>query len=140
MKRKEWEKKQKEWLGERRISKYWWRCVRCLIRINIERSGWACKGCKGECEEERREARLKKGKGKGKNIKVDDVDEDVDEWYPESPGVCKPCGGKGWIPGEGGAWVLCLNCQQPQQPVGDLYSADRPVDNSWDNGMNWSYD
>ncbi|CAK7204554.1 hypothetical protein SEUCBS139899_007312 [Sporothrix eucalyptigena] len=35
----------------------WWRCARCLKRVNIAERGWSCPTCKGSIEEPRRNLR-----------------------------------------------------------------------------------
>lgn len=42
----------KIWLDERKYNSKWWRCARCLMRINIEESGYDCLACKFVCEDD----------------------------------------------------------------------------------------
>jgi hypothetical protein len=50
-------KREQEWLASRIVSSAWWRCVRCLIRIDVASGGWVCPSCKQSCEPERLEWR-----------------------------------------------------------------------------------
>ncbi|KAL1902934.1 hypothetical protein Sste5346_000846 [Sporothrix stenoceras] len=36
----------------------WWRCARCLQRVDIAGRGWTCPGCKGSIEEPRKSIRM----------------------------------------------------------------------------------
>ncbi|KAH6663458.1 kinase-like domain-containing protein [Halenospora varia] len=46
-------KREKEWLASRIVSPWWWRCARCLLRLDVKQHGWTCNDCKQECEPER---------------------------------------------------------------------------------------
>jgi len=50
-------KREQEWLASRIVSSAWWRCVKCLIRIDVASGGWVCPSCKQSCEPERLEWR-----------------------------------------------------------------------------------
>lgn len=54
-----WEAKQREWEVERKISPNWWRCTKCLVRVEIK-SGWSCTSCGVDCELWRKDAREKR--------------------------------------------------------------------------------
>ena len=43
---------QKTRLDERKYNSEWWRCARCLVRINIEESGYECLTSKFVCEDD----------------------------------------------------------------------------------------
>ncbi|KAK1762961.1 hypothetical protein QBC33DRAFT_255118 [Phialemonium atrogriseum] len=46
-----------EWWRSRTIYLGWWRCNRCMARVEEEQSGWECPACSNPCEEERVAAR-----------------------------------------------------------------------------------
>ncbi|KAF5627974.1 egg shell [Fusarium sp. NRRL 52700] len=46
-----------EWLEGRYTPSTWWRCPRCLVRVNISKHGYECPGCKTSCEPKRKEKR-----------------------------------------------------------------------------------
>ncbi|KAF4631497.1 hypothetical protein G7Y89_g6629 [Cudoniella acicularis] len=50
-------KREQEWLASRVVSSAWWRCARCLLRVDTDRNGWKCNGCEQFCETERRSLR-----------------------------------------------------------------------------------
>jgi serine/threonine protein kinase len=51
LKRHKNQKREQEWLASRDISPDWWRCSRCLARINVvKKEGWTCRDCGRECE------------------------------------------------------------------------------------------
>ncbi len=41
------------WLEDRIIKPRWWRCSRCLIRVEVAVNNWDCPGCKMQCEHDR---------------------------------------------------------------------------------------
>ncbi|KAI5922759.1 hypothetical protein F4810DRAFT_701637 [Camillea tinctor] len=50
-------KEDAEWWDSRHVDPRWWRCTKCLSRINIESQGFECARCKTTCEAERRKIR-----------------------------------------------------------------------------------
>ncbi|TAQ85013.1 hypothetical protein B7494_g6661 [Chlorociboria aeruginascens] len=42
--------RQQSWLATRTFSLQWWRCIKCLRRIFIDKEGWLCKKCNEPCE------------------------------------------------------------------------------------------
>lgn len=52
-KREKWLKLQECWIAERKIEARWWRCPKCLIRVQIDKSGFECPDCKLPCDGER---------------------------------------------------------------------------------------
>lgn len=54
-----WEEKQREWDAERKIDLDWWRCPKCLDRVEIKKNGWNCTTCKRDCDTRRKEIREK---------------------------------------------------------------------------------
>ncbi|KAI1333725.1 hypothetical protein F5Y15DRAFT_327502 [Xylariaceae sp. FL0016] len=46
-----------EWWKSRNIHLKWWRCTKCLHRIDIKSQGFDCPRCKATCETERRNRR-----------------------------------------------------------------------------------
>jgi hypothetical protein len=55
--REKWETDQKKWPEEWNIDPKWWRCAKCLTRVNTENDGWECPSCNQLCESERIEHR-----------------------------------------------------------------------------------
>jgi hypothetical protein len=51
--KKKWLKLQEAWVAERKIIPKWWRCPKCLHRIQIAESGFECRDCKRPCDRER---------------------------------------------------------------------------------------
>jgi len=47
-----------EWWAERYLSKDWWRCTRCLKRVDIKEHGFVCSTCGSTCEKERQQHRM----------------------------------------------------------------------------------
>lgn len=135
----EWERKQRNWWEERRVSREWWRCARCLVRVYVNASGWVCggpDGCKGECENERRDLRERMERGKGKAAKAEEVETgwSQEQRYYEA---CKSCEGRAWIEVEG-EWVLCATCQRPPLTSGEMYTSRFPEESSWGGSAAWS--
>ena len=97
------EKAQKTWLEERKIERDWWRCARCLIRININKVGWDCPSCKQACEKERVDRILT-----ARSLKSDD--ETQYDFYHYS--ACSTCA-TGWVDDGNAGWIPCPNCQIP---------------------------
>lgn len=95
----DWQKLQSKWLGERQIRPLWWRCARCLIRVNVRDHGWECVNCKQVCEPERREAR----EMLVKNTPVVET--------TASYSSCTTCSGTAWVENMMGGWAACPNCQ-----------------------------
>ena len=64
------------WVRQRCVDPTWWRCNRCLQRIEVATMGWECPGCRNRCQKERRvvreEMEKEKGKGKGKEKEKED--------------------------------------------------------------------
>jgi hypothetical protein len=88
---------QKQWLDERFINPKWWRCMRCLARIDVEASGWDCFSCALPCESDRKERREK--------VHERDV---VGDNYEG----CLVCGGALWVENSYKEWVPCNMCSR----------------------------
>ena len=81
--KKAWATLQNNWLDERQINAKWWRCSKCLSRIQIATDGFDCVSCKSTCEEDRRgriEALNKSSGG-----------------HQSYPANCSLCAGTAWI-------------------------------------------
>ena len=76
-------KADREWWASRAprpIFKGWWRCSRCLVRVDLDANGFVCDACGSQCEKERQRYRLEtpkpsvlpgeKGKGKGQSPRL----------------------------------------------------------------------
>lgn len=96
--KKAWITMQSNWLDERQISAKWWRCSKCLSRIQIATEGFECPHCKSSCEKERAD-RIENLRG-GKRVTTEACTPD-----------CDACGDTAWIWDEGkGAWFACTKC------------------------------
>ncbi|KAE8453999.1 hypothetical protein EG329_007775 [Mollisiaceae sp. DMI_Dod_QoI] len=74
--KRDWAASQKSWLAERKISCRWWRCARCLIRVQVNRDEWECPTCKASCEQERIEARLKQHRQRASAVDPTEVEDE----------------------------------------------------------------
>ena len=95
MGRKEWRAVQKTWVAERYTNTKWWRCSKCLRRVQIATDGYTCKDCKFDYEHERVE-RIKarrKEKEPSKDFQI--------EGYGVNYSFCGVCNGNGLIWDEG---------------------------------------
>ena len=100
------------WRRERRVNERWWRCSKCLIRINVSKNGWKCSTCKVECDEERRVARTKGLEG-NEEAKYEDK---VEVEAPTQPySECRVCDGNGYVD-LGNGWKECLYCTSTSVP------------------------
>ncbi|KAH8670846.1 hypothetical protein BX600DRAFT_231063 [Xylariales sp. PMI_506] len=45
-----------DWIKDRRVSQSWWRCIKCLTRIQVS-DGWQCQTCNYVCDATRRQLR-----------------------------------------------------------------------------------
>ncbi|KAI1172880.1 hypothetical protein F4777DRAFT_559830 [Nemania sp. FL0916] len=57
VRRKPSESARESWWQTRNINTQWWRCTRCLTRVNVEKDGYTCSACNTTCEEERQRHR-----------------------------------------------------------------------------------
>jgi hypothetical protein len=83
--RNKWPVAQKTWLDERRYNSKWWRCAKCLVRVNISESGYECRACKLVLEDDYRkriEASRQKLAGTGQIGTSDDINilHDTERW------------------------------------------------------------
>lgn len=69
--KKAWLGVQNNWIAQRKISPHWWRCSKCLSKVEIATNGFECHNCRFKCEEERRGRISAMSKGKGKDIEED---------------------------------------------------------------------
>jgi hypothetical protein len=92
-----WERAQEKWLAERTTSPKWWRCSKCLSRIQVDKEGWECRRCNHACESDRKIAR--------RQIKEEDT-YSAASFTPN----CSTCNGTAWIENRTGGWDLCPNC------------------------------
>ncbi|KAI0152803.1 hypothetical protein GGR57DRAFT_158684 [Xylariaceae sp. FL1272] len=46
-------KENASWWSERDINPKWWRCARCLQRVDIDKHGFNCSKCNSHCEQDR---------------------------------------------------------------------------------------
>lgn len=118
--------KQNEWLSERVIPPNWWRCSRCLIRVQVKECGYQCPSCKNNCDENR----IRHREEVFGNSSVGAV---TPTWEVPAtsfqPAACVSCNGSGWVHMEG-QYQQCGACQKVYQ--------DPYAQGSWDSGMNYS--
>jgi len=50
-----------EFYESRKIKEEWWRCSRCLKRIQVEDNGFDCPNCKSQCGDKRQKLRQRGG-------------------------------------------------------------------------------
>ena len=112
---KKWKEDQRAWLAERVINFNWWRCARCLRRVDTAIDGYQCGSCKLDCESERVRHRTKlyehenyqsfpSGRSTGDTPRYSEPA----TAYNES---CSHCGGSAWIENLEGGYTACPNCQ-----------------------------
>lgn len=79
--------KQMAWEDGRVINPGRWRCIKCLTNNKVSRDGWVCGGvgCKGVCEDKRREVREKMVEVKRSDMGL----------LMGVGGVCNTCAGNG---------------------------------------------
>jgi hypothetical protein len=114
----EYAKLQEVWLKERVIPHWWWRCARCLVRVDVRTQGWECSSCKSPCEEERmRRRNLRAAKEEQAGFEADymgsmETAYHADE-YPSYSGIqdCGVCQGQGLIQDIHGDWQPCDHAQ-----------------------------
>jgi hypothetical protein len=124
--KQKWQKKQKAWLAERKISHKHWRCAKCLVKNNVSQVGWDCASCKVPCEAHRIEARqrltLAPGESSGSRSETQanaSLDQKVD--YSN----CSTCNGAACIDDGYGTYVSCPVCQPSAAPFA-AYDYDAP--------------
>jgi len=81
MDKERWQAKREQWEEERQISADWWRCPKCLGRVQIATDGWYCTPCKRDCEEHRKTARLELEKREEKSN--NEVEPEVQSFTPK---------------------------------------------------------
>ena len=119
--RQKWEHAQKTWLAERNINPNWWRCAKCLSRVNVVEEGWECHRCNTACEPERKASR--------RHARKADPATPYESTTASFTTMCSTCGGAAWIDNGNGGWAACPNCnltsglQEPSYETG-----------SWDSG------
>ncbi|KUJ15771.1 uncharacterized protein LY89DRAFT_587406 [Mollisia scopiformis] len=132
---------QAAWLSERKVSRRWWRCARCLVRRQVQVDGWECPNCKSSCEQDRIDARLKKQQHQ-KAMVVDPTEPDDEVGYQTAssvtttvpstaadPSTYYECGTcreySGWVYDGIGEWNECPDCTtrvaEASYPVDDYY-------------------
>ncbi|KAH8820935.1 hypothetical protein F5884DRAFT_661509 [Xylogone sp. PMI_703] len=114
-----WPEKQREWLSERKLNPNWWRCSRCLIRVQLKDYFYQCSTCKHSCSEDRIKHR-EEVFGINGTTSAPSAQWQVSTMPYQQP-VCMLCGGAGWITLNTGQTQNC-SCQQ--------YTYD---DGTWDN-------
>jgi hypothetical protein len=136
-------KRQDAWVAERKIELKWWRCPKCLERVQIAESGYDCETCKHPCDKERAErieaVRATKMRPTYAPPAVPNNVEMGNEDYHYAaatsvvpattyPANCADCGDTGLIYHRSTeAWEDCQTCQPP---VEQYYKVDDP----WENG------
>lgn len=113
----EHDKLQRQWLEERSIRWHSWRCVRCLVKVDVRNQGWDCPKCKTPCEEDRVTVRqLLAAKEGGKEKEYGNGMEPAHEQngYSSYSGssTCSLCNGVGWIVDAYGSWQACNHTQE----------------------------
>lgn len=53
------------WVERRSLKKDWWRCVKCLKRVNVNKHEWDCPDCKIGIDRTRRNIRVLSRRGSG---------------------------------------------------------------------------
>ncbi|KAG0651984.1 hypothetical protein D0Z07_1164 [Hyphodiscus hymeniophilus] len=129
---KKWVYLQAEWVAERKIGTKWWRCPKCLERIQIAESGYDCQSCKSPCDRERKQRieavrtiRSRATYAAPASSTSAAMDGGYEYIAPASavPTItypadsnCVNCGGTGYSPG---SWDPCLSCQPVEQYYAD---------------------
>jgi hypothetical protein len=120
---KKWEQAQKAWLAERNIKPYWWRCAKCLSRVQVREEGWECRKCNMACESERKASR--------------------DQMMTEGPTAnsyelaaacfldCSTCNGTGWTKDGHRGWAACPNCDPTAGLSEPSYYADTWINDNY---------
>ncbi|RFU30969.1 hypothetical protein B7463_g5364, partial [Scytalidium lignicola] len=107
-----WPEKQREWLSERRLSPNWWRCSRCLIRVQVKEHGYQCPTCKSPCDESRIKHREEKHRSNTASASNPQWDVPTMSFQPS---VCISCEGSGWVTTTTSELEPCPSCQRVQQ-------------------------
>jgi len=124
--RRAWEKAQKRWQAERNITLRWWRCAKCLGRVNTEASGYECRICRQPCEEERQQQRRELYDRTVRGSAAVDTTRGATPRYAETPAIygasCTTCGGTSFIEDISGGWESCPNCLAGSSSLYTSYS------------------
>lgn len=126
---KQWLKRQDAWIAERKIVADWWRCPKCLQRVQIAGSGYECQPCKYPCDRERAD-RINIVRTKAPSVALTVSDSGMEDiQYDTAAGAiatyttnystsnatinCSSCNDSAYIWNEsnGGSWDLCAACQ-----------------------------
>jgi hypothetical protein len=107
----------------------WWRCPKCVHRVQIAESGYKCHACKHPCDSER-VRRIEAVRAKPASVPAvasDSTGMEDDQYgiatavsYTANRSTCG-CGAGIWNLGNGGTLDACPTCQQP---VEQYYKAD----------------
>jgi hypothetical protein len=109
---------QKQWLDERSTNPNWWRCMRCLARIDVKASGWDCPSCGLPCESDRKERREKvREKVHERDVVAEDYESDV---VGEIYEPCLVCNETLWVENLNKELVPCHMCSGSTLVTGDF--------------------
>jgi hypothetical protein len=129
---KAWLASQKAWVEERKIEASWWRCPKCLCRVQIVKYGYECYECDTPFDTDRTsrvEARRQAPDSVG-NSRLDNYRHGTALAYPTNCSVCNDTALVWNMNGECDACPIC----QPTLEQSSSYKVDGGWNNDVSNG------
>ena len=121
-----WLASQKAWVEERKIEASWWRCPKCLCRVQIAKYGYECCRCETpfDTDRTRRVEAIRTAPDSVDNSGTDDS-----QWQCSTamayPTICSVCNDTAFVWNMNGGWDTCPICQPAVEQSSNFGSGTR---------------
>lgn len=97
------------WNAERKNESGWWRCTKCLEKVQVARDGYTCKGCNIPCETDRVESRQQMFGGVDVMAQPNDMTGSRQYYHPQY--TCQECQDTKYVVASDGFMNECPVCR-----------------------------